>query len=168
MTNCPKKIMLLRLMQVGVALIPFVIGVLALVNDLTSFKGTVSSVVLPLITMQGNTTEAWRALPGSWANLTYVGMFCAEFLTGILAGIGIIQMLKSLCKDAALFENAKIWVYIACGWGLMVWGLGFFEGGGDWFLSWQNNNLAGFQQGGLNYALEMLMTFVYLKLNQES
>lgn len=36
--------------------------------------------------------------------------------------------------------------------------------GGDWFLAWQNTNLALFQQGSLSYVLEIFVAFVYLKL----
>jgi predicted small integral membrane protein len=73
-------------------------------------------------------------------------------------------MLKNINKPVAEFEKAKRWVYLACGWGIIIWGLGFFEIGGDWFLSWQNNNLGSFQQGGLNYALEVFIAFGYLRL----
>ena len=158
----------LRLMQIGVALIPCVIGILALVNDISAYKETLTSTIIPLITMQGDTAEAWRALPAPLAPVLYIGMFTCEFLVGVLALIGIIKMIRAFGKEAATFEQAKNLVYVACGFGIIIWGLGFFEGGGDWFLSWMNNNLAGFQQGGLNYALEMLIAFVYLKLNKDT
>ena len=155
----------LRLDQIGVALIPAVIGILALLNDITSFTSTVQSVVQPLITMQNNGShQMWCALPASWANTAYTLMFLGEFLVGVLAVIGIIAMIKNINKPLEQFENAKRWIYIACGWGIIVWGLGFFEIGGDWFLAWQNNNLASFQQGALTYALEVFIAFVYLKL----
>jgi predicted small integral membrane protein len=158
---------ILRLDQIGVALIPAVIGILALLNDATGFTGTVASMVKPLITMAGNSSnQEWRALPGSLASIAYIFMFLGEFLMGVLATIGIILMSKNINRSPEKFEQSKCWVYIACGWGIIVWGLGFFEIGGDWFLSWMSSNsaLGGFQQGGLNYALMIFICFGYLKL----
>ena len=155
----------LRLDQIGVALIPAVIGILALLNDVTAFTSTVDSVVKPLITMQGNAShQLWRALPASFSNIAYTLMFLGEFLVGVLAVIGIILMCKNINQSVEQFERAKRWIYLACGWGIIVWGLGFFEIGGDWFLAWQSNSLASFQQGALNYVLEVFIAFVYLKL----
>lgn len=155
-----------RLDQIGVALIPVFIGFLALINDITGLHATVNSVVKPLVTMQGNTTQAWRALPASIATFVYILMFLGEFLVGVLAVISVFLMLKNIRKDSASFENAKRFIYIACGWGIIVWGLGFFEIGGDWFLAWQNTNLASFQQESLMYVLELTVTFIYLKLSK--
>jgi predicted small integral membrane protein len=156
---------LLRLDQIGVALIPAIIGILALINDVTSFTDTVNSVVKPLITLQNNGShQLWRALPASVADTAYVAMFVSEFIMGLLALVGIILMIKNIRGSVEAFEKAKNWIYLACGWGIIVWGLGFFEIGGDWFLAWQNNDLASFQQGSLNYVLEIFVAFVYLKL----
>ena len=154
----------LRLDQIGVALIPVVIGFLALLNDMTSFSSTVKSTVMPLMTMQGQTEQLWRALPEGLVKPLYTLMFLGEFLVGVLAIIGVILMLKNIHKDHDHFEKAKRWVYLACGWGIVVWGLGFFEIGGDWFLAWENNNLASFQQGSLMYVIEIAVVFIYLKL----
>ncbi len=158
---------ILRLDQILVACIPLVMGWLALLNDATSISSSVKSVVGPLVTMQGENAQTWRALPASFATPAYILMFLGEFLVGVLALIGIFIMLKNIMKDHAHFEKGKRWLYLACGWGIIVWGLFFFEVGGDWFLSWQNASLGGFQQGGLNYALEILMAFIYLKLMQK-
>jgi predicted small integral membrane protein len=158
---------ILRLDQIGVALIPAVIGILALLNDATGFTGTVSSIIKPLLTMAGNSSnQEWRALPASMANVVYTLMFLGEFLVGVLATIGIILMLKNINQTPEKFEKAKCWVYAACGWGIIIWGFGFFEIGGDWFLAWMssNANISSIQQGGLNYSLMMLICFVYLKL----
>lgn len=159
------KMLLLRLTQIGVALIPVVIGFLALLNDVTGFRDTVSSVVKPLLTMQGQLTQTWRALPGSLVNITYTGMFLAEFLVGLLALIGVFNMIKTFREANFKFETAKYWVYLACGLGIIVWGLGFFEGG-DWFLSWKNNNLSSFQTEAVSYITVLIIVFIYLKLNK--
>jgi predicted small integral membrane protein len=158
---------ILRLTQIGVASIPLAIGVLALLNDITGFASGVKMVVEPLITMQGQTDQTWRALPGATATFVYICMFLAEFLVGLLTSIGIVIMLKNINNDYNFFEQGKRWIYLACGLGIIIWGLGFFEIGGDWFLAWRNNSLASFQQGSLMYVLEITVTFLYLKLLQE-
>lgn len=156
---------LVRISQILVALIPFGIGVFALLNDTADFSNTLHSVVTPLITMTGVNFGHWRSLPGYWSSSIYILMFLSEFLVGILASVGIFLMLKNMHKDQLSFENAKKWIYLSCGWGIFIWGMCFFEIGGDWFLSWQSADVKGFQQDGLYYALELLMTFIYLKLS---
>lgn len=159
-----------RLLQIGIALIPATMGVLALLNDAGSFSSTVHSVIQPMIALQGNSPQAWRALPISWAPYVYSAMFIAEFLVAPLALVGIIGMLYHLFKPTILFEKSKRWVYLACLWGIVVWGLGFFEGAGDWFLSWMSTNpaLSGIQQGSLMYVSLLFFVFVCLKLSKES
>lgn len=159
-----------RLIQIGLSLIPTLIGVLALINDVTSFKASVQSMIQPMITMQGNVANAWRGLPPSFAPYLYTIMFMSEFIVGILAFIGVIGMVRNLFKPARDFEHSKHWVYIACLWGTLVWGLGFFEGGGDWFLAWMSNNpgVSGLQQGALMYVVELFFVFFYLKYCHEA
>lgn len=161
-----RKILMLRLVQIGVALVPVAIGFLSLLNDTTGFKDTVSSTVLPLLTMHGQTSQTWRALPVSFVNVAYILMFMAEFVVGALALIGVFSMIKNLRKTALDFELSKFWVYLACGWGVVVWGLGFFEGGGDWLLSWKNPNLSSFQSEAVTYVTVLIVVFIYLKLSK--
>lgn len=160
---------LYRLLQLGLALIPTAIGILAFLNDIGTFHSGVQNTIIPLISMQGDTGYTWRALPASWAPIVYTLMFLCEFLVGILALIGVLSMLRHFFSAADLFERSKQWVYIACLWGSIVWGLGFFEGGGDWFLAWMstNNNISGLQQGGFMYAALLFIVFVYLKYCRE-
>jgi predicted small integral membrane protein len=164
-----KMALTIRLLQVGVALIPVVIGFLALLNDATAFNLTVQQVIKPLISLQSDKAQMWRALPVSWAPYLYILMFASEFLVGVLALIGVVMMLRHLTSDTSLFERAKCWIYIACLWGTIVWGLGFFEGAGDWFLAWTSSNgtLSGLQSGALMYVTELLFVFLYLKLSHE-
>src|SRR3990167_8470236 len=106
---------ILRLDQIGVALIPVAIGFLALLNDITSFSSTLKSMAVPLMTMQGQTSQTWRALPLELVKPFYILMFLGEFLVGVLAIIGVIVMVKNIHKDHDQFEKAKRWVYLACG-----------------------------------------------------
>lgn len=159
----------LRLLQIGIALIPAVIGVLAFLNDAGDFSQTVQTVIQPLITLQADKAEAWRALPASWAPFIYSIMFSSELIVGILSLFGVIGMLRNLFKSHTVFERSKRWVYVACLWGTLVWGLGFFEGAGDWFLAWTSNDasLASLQQGALMYVTELFFVFFYLKYSKE-
>lgn len=159
-----------RLLQIGLALIPVLIGILAFVNDVGSFKSSVQTVIEPLITLQGNKAMAWRGLPASWAPYLYTGMFISEFLVGILALIGVLGMCRNLFNTSLKFEGSKHWVFLACLWGTLVWGLGFFEGAGDWFLAWASSNgaVSGLQQGALMYVTELFFVFFYLKFSKEA
>lgn len=158
---------IIRLTQIGVAFIPVAIGLIAGLNDATNFSGTVKSLVEPLITMQGVQAQHWRSLPEFLAPFIYTLLFTSETLVGVLALIGAVGMIKNFRAPAAQFESEKLWVYIACGVGVIVWGLGFFEGA-DWFLAWENNAFATFQQGILMYVNEMIVTFLYLKLTKDN
>lgn len=155
-----------RLSQVGVSLILVAIGFLAGLNDVTSFSNMVHSVINPLITMQGVADQHWRSLPATLGPFLYTFMFLAEFSMGIMALMGVLFMLKNIHQPYSVFEHAKRWVYLACGWGIIIWGLFFFEGG-DWFLTWKSSDLAFFQQGALMYVIEILTVFIYLKLSDE-
>lgn len=161
------SVTLLRLIQVAVACIPLTIGLLALLNNTTNFSTTVDSVIKPLISMQGDTANAWRALPESLSPYLFIIMFLSESLVGFLALIGVFNMLTRLRDDARSFNRAKGFVYAACGWGIFVWGLCFFELGGDWFLAWENSKLADFQSGAVMYVQVLLAVFLYLKLCTE-
>ncbi len=98
---------ILRLDQIGVTLIPVLIGLFALLNDVTAFTSNVDSIVKPLITMQNNSSNQWRALPVSLSAFVYTLMFLGEFLVGVLAFVGIILMSKNINQSAEQFERPK-------------------------------------------------------------
>ncbi len=167
MNSTGKMVIVLRLIQIGVAFIPAVIGFLSLLNNITGFADTVNHVITPLITMKGHSTQLWRSLPEAFSVPVYIAMFIIESFVGIFALIGIIGMLKNILQ-AENFELAKRWVSLACGWGMIVWGIGFFEIGGDWFLSWQGKDLASFQSDATRYIFMLLVVFIYLKLSKDA
>jgi len=162
MTKNSNLIIVLRLSQVMVACIPLVIGLLALLNNISGFSETVNTVIKPLISMPGNTSYGWRALPLGLAPYVFTAMFIAESLVGFFALAGVISMLRNINKDAATFNARKSFVYLACGWGIFVWGLCFFEIGGDWFLAWQNSKLSDFQSGAVMYVEVLVAVLIYL------
>ncbi|HYF98408.1 MAG TPA: DUF2165 family protein [Coxiellaceae bacterium] len=156
---------LFRVLQISIALIPLLMGLFAFLNGLDIFKLSVQTVVDPLITLQGDHAQSWRALPANVAPYIYTLMFIGEGVVGLLALCGVISMLLHIGKPSEQFEQSKQWVYLACVWGTLVWGLGFFEIGGDWFLAWTSNNavISGLQQGALMYVLLLWVVFFYLK-----
>src|SRR4051812_23269408 len=109
------KRILARIIQVLVACIPAVLGLMALMNNLSGFQGTVKYVIQPLISMSatyGLHTQTWRALPAEWADIAYIAMTVGETLVGVLAIVGIIQMLRHF-RSAVSFERSKEWIYFA-------------------------------------------------------
>ena len=155
------NITILRFIQIGIACIPIFIGLFVFINGITNFTIQVSSVVVPLITMEHFSEQSWRALPASFGSAIYSLVLIAQILVAVFAMIGVIKLLFALKKDGKDFDHAKIWTYIACGWGIMLWGLVFFEVGGDWFMS----NVNTFQVGSLSYVLMFYITFAFLSLS---
>ena len=159
------KIILNRLIQLGVAFIPACLGFTSIMNNTSGFNDTLKMVIKPLLTMDGtygNPAQIWRALPAGWVETLYVFAIAGETLVGVLAIIGVLLMLRHIFSIDN-FNRSKEWVYLACGLGIIVWGLGFFTIGGEWFLAWQNKNLASFQTSAALYVLIMIAVFIYLR-----
>jgi predicted small integral membrane protein len=154
-------ITILRFIQIGIACIPFFIGLFVFINGVSNFSVDVSSTVVPLITMENFQEQSWRALPASFGPIIYTLVLMSQVLVAIFAMIGVVKLLLAIKKDGKDFDHAKIWTYIACGWGIMLWGLIFFEVGGDWFMS----NIKTFQVGSLSYVLMFYITFAFLSLS---
>ncbi len=155
------NITIMRFIQIGIACIPIFIGLLVFLNGISDFTQQVSSVVVPLITMENFSEQSWRSLPASFGPFVYILVLIAQLLVAVFALIGVINLLFALKKAGKDFDHAKIWTYVACGWGIMLWGLIFFELGGDWFMS--NSNT--FQVGSLSYVLMLYITFAFLSLS---
>ena len=163
---------LARLFQLGLALIPAFEGVLGLLNDFEGAQSTLSGVIVPLLSMQTVQPEfihSWRAIHSSGLQeFAYYFLASLEGVIGLLAIIGIIGMIKNFRGDNEHFMYAQAWVRAACVFGMLIWGLGFFVVGGDFFLSWQSSTLGYFQAGGLNYALMMFIPYMLLKKYEHS
>ncbi len=161
-----------RLFQLALALVPAFTGLFAVMNNLEDAKSTISLVIDPLLSMNNVRPEfihSWRAIHSpSLLSVAYFGMTSAECMVGILALIGIIKMLWAFSADHQSFSQAVAWVRAACVWGVLVWGLGFYTMGGDFFLAWQNPNLSSLQTDGLNYVLMMAVPYVFFKLHESS
>lgn len=166
------QVIIARLFQLGLALIPALEGVLAFVNDVQGAKDTLTTVIIPLLSMQGVQPEfmhSWRAVSSpQLQTLAYYILFSIEGLIGLLAIIGLVKMIRHFFADNIVFLHGQSWARAACMFGILVWGLSFFVIGGDFFLAWQNPNLGYLQVGGLNYALIMFMCYVLLKKYEHS
>lgn len=163
---------LARLFQLCLALIPAFEGILGLLNDYEGAQSTLSSVIVPLLSMQTVQPEfihSWRAVHSSGLQeFAYYFLASLEGVIGLLAIIGIIGMIRNFRNDHVRFMLAQAWVRAACILGILIWGFGFFVIGGDYFLSWQSTTLGYFQSGGLNYALMMFIPYMLLKKYEHS
>lgn len=154
-------------MQLILVLIPCLTGLLGLLNDIEGASSALSSTITPLLSMQNVEPEflhSWRAIHAPlFQKIVYVLMFSAEGVVGLLSAIGLFRMLSYFNAGHEEFIAAQAWARVACLLGFIIWGLGFFVIGGDFFLSWQNNSLSFLQQGGLNYALMMVICYFLMK-----
>jgi predicted small integral membrane protein len=161
-----------RLFQIGLALIPAAEGLMGFLNDIRGREDTLKTVIMPLLSMQGVQPEfqhSWRAIQSpELQTFAYYLILSAEGLVGILGVIGLLKMLRHLFSENRIFLLGQTWARAACVLGILVWGLAFFVFAGDFFLAWQTPTLGYLQAGGLNYALIMLIAYVFLKLHEHS
>ncbi|MCU6239928.1 DUF2165 domain-containing protein [Enterobacter asburiae] len=158
-----------RVLQIIIATIPMFAGIFALLNNIYPFTKNVKNIAIPLITMQGVSENHWRKLPSFLGAYCYTIMFFCEFTVGILAFVGVINMLKDLFKSNSNFEKSKLFVYFSCMLACIIYGLFFFVIGGDWFLAWMGNSyISGIQSDSLRYTTLMFFVFAFLKLSASS
>ena len=160
-----------RLFSILFALIPLFIGLLALLNNWSGYDSTLNYVVKPLLTMDGVSNASARAFRSihhpSLIELAFIFLACGEFIVSIFAAIGISKMLKAFLKTDTEFDQAKQWALASCLLGFLIWGLGFYTLGGDYFLSWLNPALKTFQASASHYTQLMFMTYIMLRLNKD-
>jgi predicted small integral membrane protein len=157
-----------RILQVLIAFIPAVLGVLDFVNDMTFFSTNMKNVMYPLTSTPGTVGEGWRDLPASLAPAAYIVMLSAGLICGLLAIAGILAMIVNLNQPAYKFERGKHWIYISCLWGALVWGLGFYAIGTNWFLTYLNSSLSYIGEESLGYVIALFIVFGFLKFCDES
>jgi predicted small integral membrane protein len=128
-----------------------------------------------MLTMKGVTApeyiNSWRAIHSeTLISLSFYTIISAECLVGLLAIIGIVLMLKNFFGCNEVFYKQQAWARAACALGVLVWGVGFYALGGDFFLSWKTALPAvqGVQVCGLNNLLLLAVAYLFLKINEKS
>jgi predicted small integral membrane protein len=110
-------------------------------NNLTDYYSNYQFVqhVLSMDTTFPGNHLMWRAIsyPRIYS-LFYAGIIGWEFVTVILACIGVVQLCRALKKPAAAFNAAKRIPIIALTVGMLLWFVAFITVGGEWFLMWQS------------------------------
>lgn len=155
-----------RLLQTGIAFVPVCLGVFAFINNITDWTGTIARVVSPLLTMEGNAaykTQGWRAIDVQFlTSVIYGFVTLLELFMGLIAAYGAIGMIRYRKSSCSEFRKYSYIVCLACLLGALIYCFIFFTVGGDWFLSWKNENLLFIQGDSLNYALVLMIVFLFL------
>lgn len=110
-------------------------------NNLTDYYSNYQFVqhVLSMDTTLPDNHLMWRAISSPRVHsLFYAGIIVWEFITVVLACIGIVQLCRALKMPAAAFNAAKRVSIIALTVGMLLWFVAFLTIGGEWFLMWQS------------------------------
>jgi predicted small integral membrane protein len=144
-----------RTLTVLLTCVPMCMGVLAFVNNISDWNGTLSHVVTPLLTLDALRDVPqfrWRALPGAAAPFVYLGVTSVELIVGLSAGFAVTAMLRRFGGSTTAFSEACQIAQRSCTLGIITWLFFFFVVAGDWFLAWRNPSLVGVQRDALMYA----------------
>jgi predicted small integral membrane protein len=96
--------------------------------------------------------------PFVWG-LAYGLIIFVEFLTGTLLLIGAISLLRNINSNSG-FTRAKIWIYLGCLAGLLLWFFGFIVVGGEWFCMWQSEKWNGVE-AAFRFVVLIMFTLVF-------
>ena len=156
-------------MQTALAFVPACLGLLAFLNNVTDWAGTMERFTLPLLSMAGNTaseTQGWRAVGSPMlAHLAYGFVTALELVMGLIAAYGAIGMIRHRNSSLAEFRRYSHFVRLACLLGAFIYCFIFFTIGGDWFLAWKNEDLLFLHGDSLNYATVLVIVFLYLRFS---
>ena len=160
-----------RLLQTGLALIPACLGLLAFINNVTHWHDTMQRVVWPLLSMTDNAsgiTQGWRALDITFlAHLAYGFVTSLELCMGLIAAYAVTGMARHCRSTFVEFRRYSHIACLACMFGVFIYCFIFFTVGGDWLLSWKNEDLLFFQGDSLNYATVLIIVFLCLRFSDE-
>lgn len=160
-----------RLLQTCLAFVPVCLGIFSFINNITDWHGTTDRVVSPLLTMAGNAAyemQGWRAIDVPFlTNMIYGLVTTLELLVGLIAAYGAVGMIRHRKSSYSEFYQYSCFVCLACLLGAWIYCFIFFTVGGDWFLSWKNENLQFLQGDSLNYALVLAVVFLFLYFSVE-
>ncbi len=161
-----------RIAQASLAFIPACLGLFAFINNITDWNGTLDRVVSPLLSMAGNAvrdTQGWRALDMPLLpHLAYGFVTALELCMGLLAAYAATGMVRHRNGAFSEFRQYRHIACLACMLGVFIYCFIFFTVGGDWFLSWKNENLVFLQGDSLNYATVLVIVFLCLHFSVEA
>ena len=158
-----------RTLAVLLSCIPMCMGILAFVNNMADWNGTLAHVVVPLVTLESLRDVpnfSWRALPASWAPMSYLGVTTVELVVGFVALAAVITMLRRFRATTTAFVDACQIAERACTLGAITWLLFFFVMAGDWFMAWRNPSLVGVQRDSLMYAGAAVFVLIALRATE--
>lgn len=98
--------------------------------------------------------------------LLWIIIIC-EFLAGLLAAKGALDMWKARTSAGATFNDAKKFGILGAGLAVVIW-FGFFSAiGGAYFQMWQTQAGAQALQGSFQYAMLNGLVLVYLSMHDD-
>lgn len=150
----------IRLTKVVIALMPAFLGLFALLNNLSDYKGTLDHVLVPIMCMKdtfGNPAQTWRSLCSvPLMHTVFIAVIMIETIICAVGFWGVYRMASTVRATSAAFRDSCRLTSLACLLGILVWGLGFFVIIGDWFLVWQGD-FKPFRTDGLTYSAIMII-----------
>jgi predicted small integral membrane protein len=158
---------ILRVSKSIVCLSLAIFALLVCLNNLLDYGSNYAFVqhTLSMDTVFPDNTLKYRAIldPFVWS-LAYGLIIFAEFLTGLLLLIGAISLLKNIHSPLA-FNKAKIWIYLGCLTGFLLWFLGFIVVGGEWFCMWQSEKWNGVE-AAFRFVVLIMLTLLFTAMSE--
>ena len=63
------------------------------------------------------------------------------------------------------FNKAKIWIYLGCLTGFLLWFLGFIVVGGEWFCMWQSEKWNGVE-AAFRFVVLIMLTLLFTAMSE--
>lgn len=136
----------LRLLQALTVFLAGLYGLFVFAGNLMDYDSNYQFVrhVLSMDTTFEGNALMWRAIDSPVIHtIAYIGIIVAE---GVFAALGLIGGVKLFVRrnaDAATFNAARGWGFVAYGLGFVIWFFGFIVVGSEWFAMWQSGSWNG-------------------------
>jgi predicted small integral membrane protein len=98
--------------------------------------------------------------PALW-QAGYALIIAGEGLTGAVFAVAAVVLGRRLRSDAAVFNQAKRFVFVAAVLGFVVWFFGFMVVGGEWFQMWQSAMWNG-QEAAFRFYMTILAVLIFV------
>jgi predicted small integral membrane protein len=112
-------------------------------------------------TFPGNPLLYRRIISPALWQAGYALIIAGEGLTGVVLAFAAVVLGRRLRSDAAAFNRAKRYVYLAAGLGFLVWFFGFMVVGGEWFQMWQSGMWNG-QEATFRFYMTILVVLIFV------